>query len=79
MRYTTEPRLEDIFRQILELSPGQDVTDLTQADVPEWDSLAHVTLLLAIENEFGVEVDAADALELTTFDAVARFLDGNGA
>ena len=79
MRYLTEPRLEEIFRQVLQLGSGQNVTELNQADVPEWDSLAHVSLVLAIENEFDVQVDASDAVELTSFDAVARFLESHGA
>lgn len=75
----SEPRLEAIFRHILHLSPSSDVTTLTQRDVPEWDSLAHVSLVLAIEDEFGVQVDASDALELTSYEAVSRFLEGNGS
>jgi acyl carrier protein len=79
MRFLTEPRLEEIFRQVLNLGSGADVTSLSQSEAPEWDSLAHVSLVLAIENEFGVQVDAADAIELTSFDAVARYLEGYGA
>jgi acyl carrier protein len=79
MNYLTEPRLEEIFRQVLHLSSGHDVGSLEQSDVPEWDSLAHVSLILAIEDEFGVQVDAADAIELTSYDAVARFLESHGA
>ena len=79
MNYLTEPRLEEIFRQVLHLSSGRDVSELEQADVPEWDSLAHVSLILAVEEEFGVQVDAADAIELTSYDAVARFLESHGA
>ena len=79
MNYLTEPRLEEIFRQVLQLGSGRDVSELEQSDVPEWDSLAHVSLILAIEEEFGVQVDAADAIELTSYDAVARFLESHGA
>ncbi|HEX7939007.1 MAG TPA: acyl carrier protein [Gemmatimonadaceae bacterium] len=79
MNYLTEPRLEEIFRQVLQLGSGREVSELEQSDVPEWDSLAHVSLILAIEEEFGVQVDAADAIELTSYDAVARFLESHGA
>jgi acyl carrier protein len=79
MHHLTEPRLEEIFRQVLHLGSDAEVLDLRQEDMPDWDSLAHVSLLLAIENEFGVQVDTADALELTSFDAVTRYLEGHGA
>jgi len=79
MRHLMEPRLEEIFRQVLQLGSDADVADLDQENMPDWDSLAHVSLILAIENEFGVQVDTTDAIELTSFDAVARYLEGQGA
>lgn len=79
MHHLTEPKLEELFRQVLQLAPSSDVTHLSQGEVPEWDSEAQESLLLAIENEFGIPIDACDAIELTSFDAVASFLEGNGS
>ena len=78
MHRTTVPKLEDVFRAILRIPQGVDVTTLSQGDVPEWDSLAHVSLILALEGEFGVEIDAVDAADLTSFDATAQYLEGHG-
>jgi sugar O-acyltransferase (sialic acid O-acetyltransferase NeuD family) len=47
-------RLVGIFREIFE-NPSLTVAHNTsQRDVPEWDSVAHIKLVLAIEQEFGV-------------------------
>jgi acyl carrier protein len=51
---TTKDRIQEIVRQTL----ADDFVELsestTAADVPGWDSLAHVTIMFAIEQEFDV-------------------------
>ena len=42
--------------------------------LPGWDSLQGVTLLAVLDDEFGVQLDLTDLLELETFDAVERHL-----
>jgi len=75
---TADQRLELIFRAVFELPESRDVRTVRQVAEPAWDSLAHATLVAAIESEFGINIDIADALELTSFDA-ARLLVEEGA
>lgn len=47
-------QLQPIFRDVLD-NPGLSVTLQSNAsNVPGWDSLAHITLVSAIEHEFGI-------------------------
>jgi acyl carrier protein len=46
--------------------------------VPEWDSLAAVTLVAVVEEEFGVAIDADDLPKLTSFDLVLNYLEAQG-
>jgi acyl carrier protein len=39
-------------------------SDLTAQDVQEWDSLAHVRLMLTVEREFKVKFSAAETANL---------------
>jgi len=59
-------RLQDVFRRIfqtdnLELSPN-----FTASDVEGWDSLAHITLMFSIEQEFGIQFTGAEFAEVKT-------------
>jgi acyl carrier protein len=55
------------------------VTDATSnATVEAWDSLSHVTLILALEAEYGVSFSAEDALTMTTVGAIKRVLETYG-
>jgi len=69
-------KLREIFGAVLNLPEGFAVSDMRQDGLPSWDSLAHVTLIAAMESEFGISIDAGDTLGITSHDAAARFLEG---
>ena len=70
----TEAKLQAIVRAALELPPQVDVTGAGQDTVATWDSLAHAMLMVAIESEFGLSIDAADQLRLTSYPAIRDYL-----
>jgi acyl carrier protein len=55
------------------LAPDQIVLASVES-VPEWDSLASVTLIAVLEQEFGMQIDIADLPELNSFAAVQKYL-----
>jgi acyl carrier protein len=60
----TLARLQAIFRDVLD---DDDITlsrSTTASDVPGWDSLAHVRLILAVEKAFAVKFSAAQVTRL---------------
>lgn len=53
-------RLTEVFRttfgdEAIELSP-----EMTADDVAAWDSVSHITLIYAVEDEFGVKFSSRD-------------------
>jgi len=74
MQASDEARLQDIFRAVFELPASRDVTAVRQISEKSWDSLAHATLVAAIESEFGITIDIADALEMTSFEATKQLV-----
>ncbi|HVB34897.1 MAG TPA: acyl carrier protein [Patescibacteria group bacterium] len=71
-------KLDEIFRAVFDLPEGADVSNVQRnGDVP-WDSLTLVTLVAAIESEFHCELDAADALELVSYQAARALLEEKG-
>lgn len=48
------PRLNEVFRDVFD-DKNISVTERTTADdIEDWDSLAHINLVAAVENEFGL-------------------------
>jgi len=69
-----QSRLVRCFQAVF---PGVDestVLGLTQAAYPAWDSLALVTLVRLIEEQFGVELDLFDIEELDSFTAMEAYI-----
>lgn len=75
---STDERLQAIFRGVFDLPDGVDPMACAQGNTPTWDSMAHVSLVTAIEGEFGIAIDAGDSLTLTSYDIARRYLAGLG-
>jgi acyl carrier protein len=69
-------RLEKIFCQAF----GVDKIDMSMSidNVPGWDSMAHVGLIIALQKEFGLSIPPADALELTSIKNIIQYLTNRG-
>jgi acyl carrier protein len=72
-------KLGEIVRSVLQLPPETDISRVRQLSVETWDSLAHVSLMLAIESEFGVSIDIANQIALTSVPAIRLYLEEYGA
>jgi acyl carrier protein len=71
-------RLENVFRTALRLTGDVDVLALEYRGVPQWDSLGHMTLVAAIEDEYGIAIDTDDVIDLNSFAKAVTLLDKHG-
>ena len=55
-------RVQEIFREELELDDLVLTDETTADDVEEWDSLSHVQLVAAMEEAFGIEFKSREIL-----------------
>lgn len=49
--------------------------DLGPGDIAEWDSLAHQTLILALEEEFNTKLDIDDVLDMETVGDIVEIIE----
>jgi acyl carrier protein len=71
-------RLRGVFRSSLELGDDYDVDGLTYRGIESWDSLAHMSLVAAIEDEFDVMIDTDDVIDMSSFDKARQILAKQG-
>jgi citrate synthase len=71
-----ENRVEQVISEALKIDRHLVTDDLSYGDVPEWDSLNHVDLMLRLEQHFGVEIGEDEMLELTSVRAIRAFVEG---
>ena len=66
--------LTTIFREIFSDSSIIITNDLTAKDIDEWDSLAHIRLIVAIEKHFKLRFTAAEINELENVGEMADLI-----
>jgi citrate synthase len=66
--------VEDVIARSLRIERGAVTETLAFNGVPQWDSLAHVDLMLALEAAYGLVIDEDRMIELTTVPAIRRFV-----
>ena len=72
-----EQRLIRSFQVIFpDLDDEKQVRHATNTSVPAWDSMAMVTLINVVEEEFGIQIDIEEAPEMTSFERFLAYLRG---
>jgi acyl carrier protein len=70
-------RLQDTFRTVLDDDGLVLTDDLTAQDVPAWDSVAHISLMVTIESEFGVQFSDEQLTGFRNVGELRAFLDSH--
>lgn len=70
--------LQDILRDVLD-DDGLDLADDTiPAELPGWDSLAHVNTLFSVEERFGVQFSTNEFQRIRTIGDLRQSLAAKG-
>lgn len=65
-----EAALEAVFADVLQV-PAEALTDgFSPDDCPQWDSLQHINLVVAIEERFRIRLEPEDVAEMLNFGLV---------
>ncbi|GAA0223596.1 acyl carrier protein [Saccharothrix mutabilis subsp. mutabilis] len=71
-------RLRTVFVEALGLSDDVDVENLKYRDIDEWDSVGHMALVAAIEDEFDVQFETDQVIDMSSFKVAVDMLKGFG-
>ena len=74
----TDQRLQQIFREALESDKLVLTDSLSPENTPQWDSLAHVRLMMCCEEEYGVKFTIEDTVESTSVGRLKEVLAAKG-
>jgi acyl carrier protein len=71
-------KLQVSFREGLALPAKFDVTGAAANGLRQWDSVAHLQLVVSIEDAFGIRLTPADVVELQSYPAAIDILRRHG-
>lgn len=69
-----EKRLITCFKESLAIDEVLIHDGLEYGCIPEWDSIAHMTLIANIEDEFDLMLDTDDIIDLSSFKVAKEIL-----
>jgi acyl carrier protein len=69
-----EQRLVKVFETVFPDLTVEQIQAATQSTVPTWDSVAAITLMNVMEEEFAIEIDFDRAAELSSFPEILGYV-----
>ena len=71
----TLSRVISIIAQTLRVSEKDLSIEVGVGDLPDWDSLGHINVISAIEEDFGVIFEIEEALDCETIQDIVEILE----
>jgi len=72
-----EQKYKEAFVNALSVSDETDFKNLKYNDIPEWDSIGHMTLISKLEEEFNISMETDDIVSFDSFKKGIEILEQN--
>ena len=73
-----EKKYVDCFMQSLSVKKDKVNKKLKYNDIPEWDSIGHMTLISELEENFSISIDTDDIVDFSSFEVGKKILTKYG-
>lgn len=74
-----ENNVKKCFVETFDIDESIVVDSLQYATIPQWDSVAHMSLIVNLEDVFDIMIDTDDVIDMSTFgkakEIVQKYLD----
>jgi acyl carrier protein len=67
-------KLISCFQVVFPDMPADEIPAASTATVANWDSVAAITMMNVIEDEFGLDIDLDDLADLDSFEKIHAYL-----
>ena len=66
--------IKALIAQTLNISVDQISEELSYGDMPEWDSLGHMNIMMALEEKYGIQITADIITGLVNIKAIVDYI-----
>jgi citrate synthase len=67
--------IQALLVEALHITTEQATPDLAFGDLPQWDSMGHMEVMLLLEQRYDVEINADTITALTSVPAISAYLE----
>ena len=68
-------QVQSLLAEAIQAPPELVTADLAFGDLPQWDSLGHMEVMLRLEELFGVVIDADTIAQLISIPEICKYLE----
>ncbi|HEX3867021.1 MAG TPA: acyl carrier protein [Gemmatimonadaceae bacterium] len=72
---SAQPMVRGLVAETLGVDPALVTAATTQRDLPEWDSVGHLNIMLSLEEEIDVVLDVEEMIRLTSIPAIVAYVE----
>jgi len=69
-----DKKIEEIVRETFKINNGSIEKSWTSDDIPEWDSLGHLNLIMAVEKEFNIKFEIEEMFQIQSVGDICDIL-----
>ena len=69
-----DERLEKVIRAVFDISEESIDENWTSDDIPDWDSVGHLNLIMEVEKEFNIKVEIEEMFEIEKLSDIVKIL-----
>lgn len=73
---TLTEKICTLLAEALRVDLGEIGPDTQFGDLPQWDSMGHMEVMVALEKEYGVEITAESITELVSVPLIVAHIEG---
>ena len=74
MQNENQKKLLQVLRVVLELDENMPAEDISVDNCAQWDSLNHMNLIVAIEDEFNITISEQDMNDMKSYKLIDEIL-----
>jgi acyl carrier protein len=78
LNLTLTAQVQALLAEAIQAPPELVTPDLAFGDLPQWDSLGHMEVMLRLEEQYGVAIDADIIAQLVSVPEICKYLEANG-
>jgi acyl carrier protein len=68
-------RLEKIIREVFDIETETIDENWTSDDIPDWDSVGHLNLIIEVEKQFKIKIEIEEMFEVEKLKDIVKILE----
>ena len=69
-----ESRIKNVISAVFDIPEGQIKDDSSSDTIESWDSIRHMNLIIALEEEFQLQFNDVQTLEIVNYSSIYKIL-----